>query len=64
MPLLNGSHAVLWRKMKILKELVHALAERLFGESMPLGDLLHGLFRAPNQPVAVEYHVQLQQWTG
>ena len=63
MPLLNGAHTVLWRKVKILKEFIHALAERLFTEAMPLGDLLHGFFRTPDQPIAVEHHVQPQQWT-
>ncbi len=60
MALLNGSHAVLWRKVKILKKLIHALAERLLAEAMPLGDLLHGLLRPPDQTVAIEHHVQFQ----
>ena len=64
MPLLNGSHSVLWWKMKILKEFINSLRKRLFTEAMPLGDLLHALFRPANQTVAIEHHVQLQQWTG
>jgi hypothetical protein len=59
MPLLNGSHSVLWWKMEILKEFIHALAERLLGKLMPLRDLLHAFLRPANQTVAVEHHVQL-----
>ena len=64
MPLLNGSHAVLWWKVKILKEFINSLRKRLFAKMMALGDLLHALLRSANQPVAIEHHVQLQQWTG
>ena len=64
MPLLNGSHSVLWRKMKILKEFINSLRKRLFAKMMPLGDLLHALLRTPDQSVAIEHHVQLQQWTS
>ena len=64
MPLLNWSHAVLWREMKILKEFINSLRKRLFAKMVPLGDLLHAFLRPANQPVAVEHHVQLQQWTG
>ena len=64
MSLLNGSHAVLWWKMKILKEFINSLRKRLFAKMMPLGDLLHALLRPANQTVAVQNHIQLQQWTG
>ena len=64
MPLLNGSHSVLWWKVKILKEFINSLRKSLFAKMMPLGDLLHALLRTPDQAVAIEHHVQLQQWTG
>jgi hypothetical protein len=50
--------------MKILKEFINSFRKRLFAKTMPLGDLLHTLLRPPDQAVTVEYHVQLQQWTG
>ena len=63
-PLLNGSHSVLWWKVKILKEFINSLRKRLFAKMVPLSDLLHTLLRASDQPVTVEHHVQLQQWTS
>ena len=59
MALLNGSHAVLWWKVKILKEFINSLRKSLFAKMMPLGDLLHGLLRPANEAVAVENHIQL-----
>ena len=63
MPLLNGSHSVLWWKMKILKEFINSLRKRLLAKMVPFRDLLHALLRPANETVAVEHYVQLQQWT-
>jgi hypothetical protein len=62
--LLNGSHSVLWRQVKILKKFINSLRKRLFAKTMPFGDLFHAFLRPPDQAVTVKHYVQLQQRTG